>query len=228
MIATAPILTLPKPKHARDGRDHFVLNDLNWAGYQHFLQMIGDRSVRHTYDRGRLELMSPLPIHEIYKTLFGHLLDMLVIVLGIRVKAVGSTTFGREDVDRGLEPDTCFYLKNAARIRDWSKLSLDHDPPPDLAIEVDNTTSSLDRLAVYAALRVPEVWRFDGDLLTVYRLEADGNYEVCDRSPGLLFLPMEEVPALLQASVSSQDDLELLQMLRKWVEERVAPRFKNP
>ena len=120
------------------GEQRFLLQAIDWGTYETFLRALGDRSgVRLTYDRGNLELMSPPPPHEIYKTLLGRLVAMLMEELDIPVKRCGSTTFRSQDLDRGLEPDECFYLRSAPRVRDWARIDLSIDPPPDLAIEVE-------------------------------------------------------------------------------------------
>ena len=72
--------------------------------------------------------------------------------------ALASTTFNREDVDRGLEPDQCYYFASTGEFATRTRQP-DVDPPPDLAIEVEITRSCLDRLGIYAALRIPEVWQ---------------------------------------------------------------------
>jgi Uma2 family endonuclease len=201
---------------------HFVLHDLGWDDYEKILAVVGKRPVRVTYDRGSLELMSPLPIHERYKRYFGLLLSVLAEELGIRISGMGSTTFRRRDADQGLEPDECFYLASAARVRDWRVLDLAVDPPPDLAIEIDITSSSLDRMAVYAGLGVPEVWRFDGETLQVNRL-ARGRYKRSPTSAALPFLPMNEVVPILHRGVERGDEGEWLRSVRAWVRQRVVP-----
>ena len=108
--------------------------------------------------------MTTSPIHEIYKHLLGRMVDTIGEELDIPMFGQGSTTFNREDVDRGLEPDECYYIANAGRVADRSQLNLETDPPPDLAIEIEITRNVLDRLGIYAALGVPEVWRFDGEI----------------------------------------------------------------
>ncbi len=156
----------------------FVLHDIDWEGYQSLLKVLGDRPVRVTYDRGTLELMTPLPIHERYKSLFGRLIETLTEELDLDLYSFGSTTLGREVLNRGLEPDECFYISSARKIRDSKNIDLEFDPPPDLAIEIDITGNSGRRLSIYGALRIPEVWQFDGEILTVLRLQDDGSYRI--------------------------------------------------
>jgi Uma2 family endonuclease len=195
-----------------------VFRGVDWQTYQRFRDAVGDRPVRLTYDRGSLELMSPTSPHEIYKKWFGRLLDVLARLLTIRIKACGSTTFAREDLGRGLEPDECFYLHSGARVHDWSAVDLAHDPPPDLAIEIDITSSSLNRLAIYAALGVPELWRFDGETLFIYHLGANGEYEQVQRSGYFPFLPFPELVPFLHQALQTDDDIGLEDALRDWVQ----------
>src|SRR5208337_1637637 len=143
----------------------FVLCDVDWEGYRSLLNILGDRPVRVTYDRGTLELMTPLPIHERYKSLFGRLIEMLTEELDLDLYSFGSTTLGREVINRGLEPDECFYISSARKIRDSKNIDLEFDPPPDLAIEIDITGNSGRRLSIYGVLKIPEVWQFDGEIL---------------------------------------------------------------
>ena len=96
--------------------------------------------------------------------------------LEIDISGVGSTTLQLEVEDRGLEPDECYYIQNESRVRNEEDLDLTRDPPPDLAIEVDITRSSLDRAGIYASLRIPEIWRYDGKTLRIYRLARKGHY----------------------------------------------------
>lgn len=206
----APILRTPPEQR-------FLLRGVDWRAYEMVREAVGHRSVRITYDRGNPELMSPLPIHEIYKKWLGRLLDILAREFRLRIKACGSTTFSREDLDRGLEPDECFYLDSGARVRDWTAIDLRVDPPPDLAIEVDITHSSLNRMGIYAALRVPEVWRFDGTILRVYQLSAEQTYEQAEHSRFFPTLPLDEVVPFLNQGVRTDDDISLEDALRAWV-----------
>src|SRR4051794_14861392 len=117
-----------KTQHEVDGQ-RFVWYGIGWEGYQTLLELVGDRPIRLTYDRGNLEIMSPLSVHERCKYLLGRLIDAITEELDIPVLAAASTTFHRQDVDRGLEPDQCYYFANAGRIHDPGHIRLDVDPP---------------------------------------------------------------------------------------------------
>ena len=98
--------------------------------------------------------------------------------MGIDLENLGSTTFKRKDFKRGFEPDSCFYFKNAERIRSKDEIDLQSDPPPDLVIEIDITGGSIHKLPIYAALGIPEVWRFTDKGLMILLLTAGAYVEV--------------------------------------------------
>lgn len=203
-----------------------LLTDVSWGFYEHLLDEIGERSIRVTYDRGHVEIMAPSYRHERGGSVLAGLLEVLADELAMPMICAGSTTFRREDLDRGLEPDNCFYIANVDRILGKDEIDPTHDPPPDLAIEVDITSSSLDRMGIYAALGVPEVWRYQDDSLTVYQLGSDQAYEPCSASPTFPLLPLAEVMRFLDKR-SAVDDMTLRRQFREWIRRDVLPRA-NP
>ena len=118
-----------------------------------------------------MEIMSPSPEHEAYNRSIALLVEFLAAELGIDVYNLGSTTFRREDLERGFEPDSCFYIENEERVRGKARIDLSVDPPPDLVIEIDITSPSFSKLPIYAQIGVPEVWRYDGERLKILVLE---------------------------------------------------------
>jgi Uma2 family endonuclease len=160
----------PAPRPSLDEVQHIVLEDASWELYEALLRDIGDRPIRINYDQGRLEMMSPLPEHERPKKLIGRLIEALTEELGIEVASLGSTTFRRKDKAKGLEPDECYYFKNERRMRGRKRLNLKKDPAPELVVEIDITHRSVEREPIYAALSVPEVWRWDGTKLECLEL----------------------------------------------------------
>ena len=130
----------------------------------------------------------------------------------------GSTTYKREDLERGFEPDASFYIRNAERVRGKSRIDLDVDPPPDLVVEVDITNPSLDKLPIYARLGVPEVWRYDGERLTVFGLRGEGYAEVAESSV-LPPLTSEALSGLIKES-ASLDIADWVRGVREWARER--------
>lgn len=218
--ATEPRTTVERPP------ERFVFRNVGWTGYQTLLKMVENRRVRVTYDRGDVELMAPLSIHERYKHLIGRMIDTIGEELEIQVVAVGSTTFSSEELDCGLEPDECYYLTSAGQVRDWKRVDLTVDPPPDLAVEVDITSSSIDRQGIYANMRVPEIWRFDGEMITVLLLQQDGNYIPSETSLAFPFLPMNELAAFPRGYALG-DDSRWGRAFREWVRTTLLPRVRE-
>jgi Uma2 family endonuclease len=200
---------------------------VDWDGYEALLKIVGDRrSIRVTYDRGTVELMSPLPVHERYGYLLGRMVQAVTEELEIPMCCTRSTTFRRRARDRGLEADDSYYIANFHLVPNEDRIDLEVIPPPDLAIEVEITNSILNRLDVYAGLGVPEIWRFDGARLTVLVLGPDGKYASSETSPSLPFLPMVEVVRFLGEYVPG-DDTQWARRFRAWVREVLLPLYRN-
>jgi Uma2 family endonuclease len=139
-----------------------LLRDVTWQEFETILDELGEhRAARIAYDKGVLEIMAPLPEHEDNKEIISDLVKALLEELDIEFRSLGSTTFKKESMAQGIEPDQCFYIKNESKIRGKKRLDLKQDPPPDLALEIDVT--SLTHASIYEALKVPELWRFDKD-----------------------------------------------------------------
>jgi len=156
-----------------------VLTGVRWETYESLLCDFQDRSVPHfAYDRGTLEIMSPLPWYENRKDLLALLVDVLAEERGIDVASFGSTTFRRADLQRGFEPDACFYIQCIERLPvNLSDLDPANLPAPDLVIEIDITHGSLDKLPLYSAFGVPEIWRDDGQRVVILRRDGEGYME---------------------------------------------------
>lgn len=146
------------------------LTGVSWRTYQRLLRALAERRLRITYDRGALEIMTLSPEHEHFKNLLGYLILVLVEELGWNMASFGSMTFQGRKRRRGLEPDQCYWIQNEALVRCRDTIDLQRDPPPDLVVEIDISPSAVDRMAIYALLRVPEVWCFDGQTLRVQLL----------------------------------------------------------
>ena len=160
------IETLPE-----NGR--LLLSDVSWDEYEALLEELSEkRHLKISYDEGSLEMMTLSPEHEGFKGLFTHLIQILTEEMNLPDKSLGSTTMKQKKKARGAEPDDCFYIENVAKVRGLRRLDLTTDPPPDLAVEIDVTHPSLDKMSIYAALGTPECWRFDGRQVQFYRLSA--------------------------------------------------------
>jgi Uma2 family endonuclease len=108
--------------------------------------------------------------HEEINRLVADVFAAIADAMGIDFVNAGSTTLRRRDLDRGFEPDTGFYIANASSIRRKKNVDLPDDPPPDLVVEIDITRSSIDKLGIYAAMGVREVWRYDGKAVRILGL----------------------------------------------------------
>jgi Uma2 family endonuclease len=126
--------------------------------------------------------MSPTTEHEVIGNLMGRFVTVLTEEFRLPVLQGGSTTLRRRKHKRGLEPDRCFWIANEAKVRGVKRLNLRIHPPPDLAIEIDVTRSSLNRMRVYAKLTVPEVWRLDANALSILLLQPNGKYASSSQS----------------------------------------------
>lgn len=173
-------------------REHMLLYGVPWHTYVELRDLPENYHVRMNYDRGTLEIMSPSTKHEGNTSIIGRLIEVWTEELNIGIRSLGQTTCRREDIERSFEPDKCYYIQNEARMWDKEELDFTVDPPPDLAIEVDISRSSLDKLSIYAAFGVPEVWRLDRRRLIVYEF-VDGEYRPRDSSVCFPQLPLAEV-----------------------------------
>lgn len=193
------VTTTSAPDRQQATVGSIVLRGVSWQTFMALLVDVGeDRAWRIAYDRGVLEIRMPLQEHEVPKIMVAKFVAALSEELEIEIMELGSLILDREDLTRAIEPDTCFYIQNEARVRGL-QINLQNDPPPDLAVESDYTNSSVNKQSIYAALGVPEIWRYENNTLLVYRLE-DGKYEQCDRSGAFPFLPITEVPGFVEQS----------------------------
>jgi Uma2 family endonuclease len=196
-----------------------VLSNVSWQTYEALLADLADSSApRLTFDQGTLEIMSPTAEHEEINRTIALLVEIAAEELEIDVRSLGSTTFKREDLARGFEPDSCFYVRNTELVRGKARIDLSVDPPPDLVIEIDITSPSLNKLAIFAKLGVSEVWRYDGEKLHMGRLEK-GEYVACQESLAFPALSAGALTDFIQKSRTSKRP-DLLRAFRSWLRQR--------
>ena len=160
---------------------------------------VGDgRAWKIAYAEGVLEIRIPLTKHEEPVGMIEHFVGVVVDEMEIEMRQLGALTLEREDLTRAIEPDTCFYIQNESVVRGKS-INLPAAPPPDLIVESDYTSSSLNKFSIYASLGVPEIWRYRNQSLLVYQL-VEGNYEQRENSLAFSFLPIAEIPAFIEQS----------------------------
>ncbi|MGB8702429.1 MAG: Uma2 family endonuclease [Thermosynechococcaceae cyanobacterium] len=196
--------------------DRVVLHNISWEQYEKFLENLGNRSsARIAYDNGTLEIMTPLPEHEYFKETISIAVQDAAEELELDYESYGSTTWRKRVKLAGAEPDNCFYFQNEAVVRGRLDLDLSKgDPPPDLVLEIDMTSKSLDRFLIYARLGVPELWCYDDGVLNIYHLQGD-EYVRAQVSLALPKLPVQEFPQLIQA-YRAAGRRALRQAVRKW------------
>jgi Uma2 family endonuclease len=182
---------------------------------------------RLAYDCGELEIMSPSLLHDDDADFLGTLVFLLTLELGLPIKRGGSVTVRRRKGQKGIESDRCYWIANAHRIVGRPQVDLRKDPPPDLGIEVDVTSGSLDRMGIYAALRVPEVWRLEGDVLTFHVLGDNGKYHTATHSLAFpMVTPGDLLPFVLQARKSEEN--ALARKFMQWIRKRITDDAKRP
>lgn len=195
------------------------LQDITWREFESILEELGEhRAARIAYDNGLLEIMAPLPVHEDDKEIIGDLIKALLEELDIEFRSLGSTTYKSEAMLKGIEPDQCFYIQNEQAIRGKKRLDLSIDPPPDLALEIDVTSRT--HRSIYAALKVPELWRFEDGNLQINILRQD-RYEESPESSIFPNLPLSEaIPRYLRESKIVGRN-KALKAFRQWVKEQI-------
>ncbi len=194
-----------------------ILPNISWQTFETILTEMGNhRTTRLAYDMGILEIMTPLMPHEHNNRLLEHLVFALAQELNLNLKSTGSLTCKRQDLAKGVEPDSSFYIQNEPIMRNKQNLDLTQDPPPDLVIEVDYTSASIDKLPIYLALGVPEVWRYDYPVMQIYQM-CEGIYIPCDVSPTFANLPLTiEIPHFLAQSLEI-GEIPMIEAFREWV-----------
>ncbi len=205
-----------------------LMRGIDWRTYCRLLRVFAEqRSVRLTYDRGRLELMSPVLEDESDADFLGQLVVALTEELGLPRKAGGATTLRRRRKRRGIEPDRCYWIAHEQAVRGKRRIDLRVDPPPDLAIEVDVTNSSLDRLQIYGVLGVREVWRLEDQALTFHHLMPDGSYTSGSHSLTFPLVTPADLLGVL-AMGDSQDETTVIGLFRIWVRQRLGATLARP
>lgn len=201
-----------------------VLTGVSWAMYERLL-VERDRvrpGVRLTYDRGRLEIMTVSRLHERWTGALARLIGALTQELRIPIVCGRSLTIRREDLERGLEPDECYYVQNALRMVPMRELDFTRDPPFDLVVEVEQSRTIGSRLGVLDALGVREVWLYNGQALRVLHRQAEGGYQEGPASAAFPQLPPAELERFL-ARVGQVDDTTLVLEFVDWVRRTLVP-----
>ena len=137
--------------------------------------------LRITYLDGCVEFMTIGELHEMLKTILGFLLELYSCERGINLIPVGSATRGSEEKGASFEPDESYYIGEKKE-------------NPDLALEVNITSGSIDKLEKYKRFNIIEVWFWENNQFFLYRLR-NNNYEQIARSE---FFPDLDIDLLIR------------------------------
>ncbi|MEM6838555.1 MAG: Uma2 family endonuclease [Cyanobacteria bacterium P01_C01_bin.120] len=212
MVRTAPLVKQPVPQPV--GEQRVVLRSLTWQSFLTVRQSLSpERNTRLTYAAGTLEITMPLEIHEFSSWLIGRFIYILASELGMETKTMGSTTLDRETLDRSGEPDAAYYIQNQPLVA-GRDVDLDNDPPPDLVVEVDITHTNIDKLQLYAAMGVPEFWRYNGEDWQIFHLQ-DLTYQESQRSLTFSQVPKAKLYEFLTTARISE--MRADRELRDWI-----------
>ena len=198
-----------------------LLTGISWTEYEDFLRAFWEKTnLSLAYDNGKLEIMPKSPKHEEFSRLLSKFVFIYSEVFGLTVEERGSATFKRTRFQKGVEPDECFYIQNADSIIGLDNWELKGFPAPDVAVEVDLPTDSLDKFPIYAALEVGEIWIYDGEIISFYEL-IENNYRLIFNSRALVSLSAEKLTEFIGLS-KTKGQTFALKNFRNWLEEQSA------
>jgi len=196
------------------GEQRVLLRSISWQTYETLADNPDRVGRRMTYDRGLLEIMSPSRAYESDKSMLGRLIERFAEEMRIDLCSSASTTFKRSDLARGFEADESYFIRHEVNVRAKREIDLLIDPPPDLVVEIEVSRSAINKLDLFAAIGVPEVWRYDAQTLWIGRLQGD-KYDQVDESTELDGFPIASAVGILQ-SIGSVSETELI---RRFVRE---------
>ncbi len=188
-----------------------TLSDVSWNVYVELRDNPANRGLRMTYTEGDLEIMTLSGFHELISLMIHDFIMEWCIAKNLDVRPSGSMTVRRKARKRGLEADQSYYIESEASVRGLDLRDIDQAPIPDLAIEVEHTSGADGKLAVYAGLGVPEVWRWRAEALTVLRLHG-GEYIEKSHSDSLKDFPLDR----LRVALSQRQQQSTTALLRQF------------
>ena len=198
-----------------------TFRDVSWDEYEELLEQVGEApGLRISYDNGSLQVITISGEHEKYSDFIKSLIAGIRLRLQIDILAFGSATMRKPKRSAGHEPDGSFYVQTAPLIGNKIQLDFETDPPPDIVVEVDVHHDSRSRFRVYAALGVPEIWRYDGQAMTIYHLSEEGDgqeYVAGDTSTGLPMLSAQLLTEMLER-MRRDGELSALLAFDEWLQ----------
>jgi Uma2 family endonuclease len=215
MVIAAPEL---KTELQAVGEQRVVLRGLSWDGYLQILNALPQsRAARLTYDDGVLEITVPLELHEFSGRLIECFVRVMVELMGLKIKTMGSTTMNYPGFKKSAEPDNAYYIQNQPLVK-GRNVDFSQDPPPDLVVEVDITHTDIAKNQFYATLGVPEFWRFNGKVWRIYQLQEQVYVEV-EISPTFPQVPKERLYTFLEQA--QEDEIDAVRDLRSWWQSQI-------
>jgi Uma2 family endonuclease len=209
MVTTAPL-----------AETRILLKNISWQTFKAMLADMGDeRNSRLTYDNKIVEIMTPLMPHENSNRLIEGFILVLCEEFGLEVKTTGSLTLARNDLEKAGEPDSSYYIQNEFLVRNKENIDLDKDPQPDLVLEVDYSRPKIDKLSLYAAMGIPELWRYNGFGLRIYTL-SDNQYLEVEFSPTFIPIAVKDIPQWIQES-KKIGQIAAKNAFRAWVKQQI-------
>lgn len=209
MVTTAPL-----------AETRTLLQNISWQTFKTMLAEMGaERNSRLAYDNGIVEIMTPLMPHENSNRVIEGFVLVLCEEFVLEVKSAGSLTLTRDDLEKGGEPDSSYYIQNESLVRDKEHIDLVTDPPPDLVLEVEYSRPKIDKFSLYASMKIPEFWRYNGTNLRIYTLN-NGQYMEVDISPTFRAVAIKEIPQFIQES-RKVGQLAAKRAFRDWVRQQI-------
>jgi Uma2 family endonuclease len=194
-----------------------TFHNVSWEEYEDLLEEVGEASgLRISYDEGTLNVMTLSVKHEYYERFIEKMLVCVIVRLGVNIRSFGSATMRKQKKRKGNEPDLCFYVQTADAIGNRIELDFEIDPPPDVAVEIDIPHDSRKKFSIYAGLEVPELWRFNGDALTIHLLDEE-RYEEVEASRALPMLTSEILTQFL-TQLRDEGDFKTLIAFDEWLQ----------
>lgn len=211
--ATDPVLV---------GEQRVLINGISYEFYKQFCDEIGEQPIRLSYSDDCLEIMNTHLPHEFYKKILAKLVEAIFFERDMRIRSGGMITIQHDAIKKGFEPDECWWIAHEPEIRGKSKLDFRSDPPPDLAIEIEMSRSLVGRIGIYAAIGIPEVWRFNGKQLRFCLLSSEGKYEDSESSLAFPFLKTADLMPYLGPIDDPMDETSRVKGFVKWLRSQQA------
>jgi len=202
---------------------HMVFSDVSWERFETILDSIGTKHYRMAYDDGDLEFMTTSFEHDSYSEWIGRLIFFVAMELSTPICSGGSTTLKKALRKVGLEPDKSYWIRHEQAMRGKKRWKAKRDPPPDLGVEVDITRSWLDRMGIYAALGVPEVWHFDEKKFSVLILDSGGRYREKSKSLAFPSLPLAGFERFIR-KLGTGEETSLIREFIEWLRSEVVAK----